>query len=281
MAVAANRHDNNSINQFHIKLEAAFRPTQASLTCRRESVDVVLATNTFDGQIPELPPVAIVGQEHGYQQLRRREIAQLGSALAAMTSDEVPLPTESIRLWLGSYSSAELDSGLSETAKAVLSRLRVANQSVVVAEALISKLSSEGASGAVVRDSLTAQLLDSGLISSATDIELEGEVIRNNNNQLSTALDIGGYISVVTGAEGQPGPARWIMTARGSVHPVDQPWSCLVPRGECVDYAWYNQTALMYGCDGNGNQQWTGIQLASNKVLGMLPGRVLETLYSR
>ena len=67
----------------------------------------MLASNTFDGQIPKLPPVAIVVQEAGYNQLRARKIAQL-------------------------------DSGLGEIAKVVRSKLRKASQSTVGAEALIN-----------------------------------------------------------------------------------------------------------------------------------------------
>lgn len=312
IALAAERHHASTINQFHINLEASFQPTQASLSCHRNGQDVQLASAEFDGQIPELPPVAIVGQEHGYQQLRDREIAQLDKELVAMASSEAPMATENMKLWLGSYSEAELDAGLSETAKDVLSQIRMNSQSAVVTTALINKLKSERASGAVIQDALTDQLVDRGLVSTASDIELEGEVVRNNNNLLSTVLEDGRYISVVTDAEGQPEPARLIMSQRGSLHPADQPWNCLVPRdgrlalekcdpeassqswaygengtlknissGQCVDYAYYNQRVLMYGCHGNNNQKWAGIKAATSKVLAVLPATALETLYGK
>ena len=94
---------------------------------------------------------------------------------------------------------------------------------------------------------LTEQLVNRGLISDASDIELAGEIIRNNNNQ------------------------RWVY---GDNHTLKNAGS-----GQCVDYAWHNQTALMYRCHGNGNQQWTGVKQASSQVLSVMPGRVLAALY--
>jgi hypothetical protein len=101
------------------------------------------------------------------------------------------------------------------------------------------------------------------------------------------------------------------MTARGSLHPVDQPWSCLVPSGghlglalcdpeerdqswnydnnsrlrnatsgQCVDYDYSVPRVLMYGCHGGGNQKWEGIRQTSSQALSLLPGKVLKTLFS-
>lgn len=93
--VASQRHNSSSVNQLHFNLEAMFRPTEATLTCRRDGVDIELTQTAFDGQIPELPPVAVVGQEHGYDQIRDRETALLNTALEATASDKVPvLPEE-------------------------------------------------------------------------------------------------------------------------------------------------------------------------------------------
>jgi hypothetical protein len=153
--------------------------------------------------------------------------------------------------------------------------------------------------------------LDRGLIATPADINLEGEVIRSGNIRLSTILNEKGHLTVVTGAEGQPPATRWLMTARGSLHPVDQPWSCLVPSGghlglalcdpeerdqswnydnnsrlrnatsgQCVDYDYSVPRVLMYGCHGGGNQKWEGIRQTSSQALSLLPGKVLKTLFS-
>ncbi|MGO1659156.1 MAG: M66 family metalloprotease, partial [Marinobacter sp.] len=143
--VAAQRHNGGTINQLHVNLEASFRPTEATLTCRRDGTDIELTKTTFDGEIPELPPVAIVGQEHGYEQLRDLEIAKLNTALEAIAADSVPvLPTDAQR-WLASYSAADMADGLSETAKPVLARIQNTSDTVMRAQALVNQQEAEGA----------------------------------------------------------------------------------------------------------------------------------------
>jgi hypothetical protein len=309
--VAAQRHDSTTVNQLHFNLEAEFQPTEATLTCRRNGSDVELTRTTFDGQIPELPPAAIVGQEHGYKQLRDREIAQLNAALESIAADEVPVLPNDARLWLASYSETDVAEGLSETARTVLARLQKINDSVMRAQVLINQQEAQGTAAADIQNLLTELLIDRDLIASPSDIDLEGEVIHIGDNQLSTNLDANGYISIVTGAENQPEPAQWLMTARGNLHPIDQPWNCLVPSdghlglalcdpaesgqswnyddnsrlrnavsGQCVDYDYSVPRVLMYGCHGGSNQKWKGVHRTSSRVLSVLPGKVLKTLFS-
>ncbi|MGO1693411.1 MAG: RICIN domain-containing protein, partial [Marinobacter sp.] len=305
-------HNGGTINQLHFNLEATFRPTEAILTCRRDGTDIELTRTTFDGQIPELPSVAIVGQEHGYEQLRGLEIAKLNTALEAIAADSVPvLPTDAQR-WLASYSAADMADGLSETAKPVLARIQNTSDTVMRAQALVNQQEAEGAAANDIQALLTELLIDRGLIATPADIDLEGEVIKNGNHRLSTALNDKGFITIVTGAEGQPEAAHWLMTARGSLHPMDQPWNCLVPTGEylglalcdpgrisqswdydendrlrnagdgkCIDYDYKQNRVLMYGCHGNGNQRWQGVRQADSKVLSALPGKVLQTLLDK
>lgn len=310
--VAAQRHNGGTINQLHFNLEATFRPTEAILTCRRDGTDIELTRTTFDGQIPELPPVAIVGQEYGYEQLRGLEIAKLNTALEAIAADSVPvLPTDAQR-WLASYSAADMADGLSETAKTVLARIQSTHDTVMRAQALVNQQEAEGAAANDIQALLTELLIDRGLIATPADIDLEGEVIKNGNHRLSTALNDEGHLTVVTGAEGQPEAARWLMAARGSLHPVDQPWNCLIPsgghlglalcdsdnnsqswnydnddrlrnagNGKCIDYDYKQNRVLMYGCHGNGNQRWQGVRQTDSQVLSALPGKVLQTLLDK
>ncbi|MDN6319487.1 MAG: M66 family metalloprotease [Marinobacter sp.] len=309
--VAAQRHA-GGINQLHFNLEAAFRPTQATLTCHRDGEDIVLTKTTFDGEIPELPPVAIIGQEYGYKQLRDREIAQLNTALETIAADDVPVLPEEARIWLASYSASEVTGGLGETAKSVLAEIQKTDDSVMRAEALINQQEAEGTAAADIQSLLTELLIDRGLITTPADINLEGEVIKNGNNRLSAALNDKGFITIVTGAEGQPEATRWLMSARGSVHPVDQPWHCLIPsgghlglalcdsdnnnqswhyddndrlrnagNGKCIDYDYKQDRVLMWGCHGNGNQQWQGVQQTDSQVLSALPGKILQILLGK
>ncbi len=149
-----------------------------------------------------------------------------------------------------------------------------------------------------------------GLIGSEDDLAVTGEILHYGNNQLSTALAEEKYISIVRGGADEAPPAQWVMSARGSLHPLDQPWNCLVPMGsrlglatcdagqanqqwnhgenqtlqnqqtkQCLDYDWVGPKAIMYGCHGGANQRWAGVQRTDNPLFALLPGEALKLLY--
>ncbi|MEQ9544491.1 MAG: M66 family metalloprotease [Marinobacter sp.] len=311
ISVGASRHYTGTINQLHINLAAEFRPTLAILKCRRGGDEIELTRTEFDGQIPELPTVAIVGQKRGFDQLKVRELATLNDALGALVNESFPVPDSSIRVLLDSYTQQHLADGLDENARTVLSKLDQIQASVNQARALLNKLQNEDVSPSEIQSRLTDLLFDSGMINTASDIELVGTIIETSQgHQLSTATDSTGYITVVTGAEGQAEPARWLLSARGSLHPVDQPWRCLVPSNgklalancspnqptqkwqqednlrlqnadteQCIDFAYTNGEAVMYNCHDNWNQKWEGVTESDSPILAALPGKVIQALY--
>jgi len=312
IAVAAGRHTNATINQFHVNLEADFRPTEATLNCRRNGSVAELARTSFDGQIPELPPAAIVGQERGFKQLAAREIATLNETLGNLADDAFPVVDANTQVLLASHDIAELSSTLDNPAKQVLQALQERHQNEHLASALITRLERDNASPAKIGDKLTDFLIQKGFIKTAEDLEFEGTVLRNGNQQLGLTPDEDGYLPVINSADDHPDAARWLMSARGSLHPVEQPWLCLAPTsgrlglalcdpsrenqqwryredttlqnlgsGQCIDYAWHNQTVLMYGCHGNGNQRWQGVTRTGSPLLAALPGYVVRALYQR
>lgn len=310
ISVGASRHHSSTINQLHINLDAEFRPTLAALTCRRDGSETELARMEFDGQIPELPPAAIVGQEHGFEQLAKREMATLNGVLKELSNDPFPLLDASAQVLLASYRPEDLKNRLDADAQQMLQKLQQRQQHQELAGALITSLETANASPKEIQNALTDFLVRKGLIRDANDVELEGTVLRNVNQQLAWAPDENGYLPVISSAEEHPDAGRWLMSARGSLHPVEQPWNCLVPSGgglglalcdpaqenqqwryrddtslqnagsgQCIDYAWHNQTVLMYGCHGNSNQRWQGISKTDSPLLAALPGYIIQTLY--
>ncbi|GGC66038.1 M66 family metalloprotease [Marinobacter halophilus] len=311
MAVAEARHQSGTINQFHINLEASFRPTLASLHCRRDGVEIELTRTTFNGETPELPPVAIVGQQHGFVQLKARDTASLNQRLGELATDAFPVPDSDTRILLDSYSNEQLENGLDVVAGAVLDKLVQQKLQVRQARALVQKLESENVNPPSIREALTDLLMASGFIRETSDIELNGSLLSTSGgHRLSSTLDPNGHLVVVTSANGQPEAADWLMSARGSLHPADQPWNCLAPSagrltlascdpnqanqqwshqnneslrnagtGQCIDYAFNSGAAVMYGCHNNWNQKWQTVTTTDSPVLASLPGKVLTALY--
>ncbi|MCG8516621.1 MAG: M66 family metalloprotease [Pseudomonadales bacterium] len=306
VAVSASRHHSNTINQLHMNLDANFRPTSATLTCRRSGTETELARTSFDGQIPELPPAAIVGQDQGFQQLRQRELAELDSTLQSLASEDFPVPSPRARMLLDSYSANQLLNDLNPAAREVYLALASRKTTVTLGQALIHKLEAENLPGDQIQQQLTDMLMDRGLINSVADIELNGSGIHNDVRYLALPETADGNLGITTESDA----GDWLMSPRGSLHPVTQPWRCMAPSngrlalancdpdndsqewtlrsdatlqnartGQCVDYASHNQTLLMYGCHGNWNQKWQGIRVSDNGVLAALPGDVIRTLY--
>lgn len=310
VAVAPQRHHSATVNQIHFNLAAEFRPTQAVLSCRRNGETIELTRTTFDGLIPELPPVAVVGQEQGFDQLRQREMTEIEQRLLAIADQALAVVDHDLRIKLDSYTDSELEEGLSGAAVAVLHRVWSAQRQVLAAEALLGRLKVEKVAGAKARASLMELLMAQGLIGSEDDLAVTGEILHYGNNQLSTALAEEKYISIVRGGADEAPPAQWVMSARGSLHPLDQPWNCLVPMGsrlglatcdagqanqqwnhgenqtlqnqqtkQCLDYDWVGPKAIMYGCHGGANQRWAGVQRTDNPLFALLPGEALKLLY--
>ncbi|MGC8120242.1 M66 family metalloprotease [Marinobacter sp. VGCF2001] len=311
--VAAQRHAANSINQINFNLHADFRPTKASLFCRRDGTVTKLTETAFDGTIPELPPVAIVGQEAGYQQLRDREMTQIEDALMAMDTSEFNLLTGSLATLVASYSDEELQVGLSNAALQRLNGLKeqeaVANELAVV----VAKAQKDNLTPAEQKQQLMNALRSNGLISSVSDLVLEGASIQGNGRFFNTQLENGQYVALTPVADVEAGTlSQWTMDLQNRLHPTATPWQCLTPVGgrlglrlceqdnaaqrwlydadsqrlqnessrRCLDYDRVNGTVITYGCTGGWNQKWSQAPVASSRLLALLSGELLAEVYN-
>lgn len=114
-ALAAHRHHPDSVNQFHVNVHADVQPPKAELRCFLNQEEYLLDGRTFDPTLPELPPVAIVGEEQGIQQLQQREILEIEQALQHISaSDAATIPADALMKIKG-MTSAELESQLSDS----------------------------------------------------------------------------------------------------------------------------------------------------------------------
>ncbi|MDS1308682.1 M66 family metalloprotease [Marinobacter xiaoshiensis] len=309
--VAASRHSSDSINQLHFNLRADFRPTSASLYCRRDGTEEKLTETAFNGEIPELPPVAIVGQEVGHQQLRAREIAEIEDRLNAMDADRFNTLSGEFATQVASYTEQELKNGLSGPAWRLLEKIKNDQRLTTEIAVIIAKARFENLPPEETRNRLTHSLTANGLIESIDELLLTDGVIQGNNVYFDTNLVDAKYVAVTSVPDNIEDASHWVMDLENRIHPVATPWQCLTPSGErlglalcqqdnaaqrwtytpealqlrnedngkCLDYARHNGTLITYGCSGNWNQQWTGVTTSQSKLLALLDGSLLTGVY--
>lgn len=309
--VASSRHSSDSINQLHFNLRADFRPTSASLYCRRDGSDEKLTETAFNGEIPELPPVAIVGQEAEHHQLRTREIAGIEDKLKAMDPDRFNTLSGDLAIQVASYTEQELKDGLSGPAWQLLQKIRRDQKLTTEIAVILAKARLENLSPKETKKQLMQSLTASGLIESIDELVLTGDVIQGSDVYFDTNLVDAQYVAVTTVPDDIADASHWVMDLKNRIHPVATPWQCLTPSGErlglalcqqdnaaqrwtyssdeqqlrnegngkCVDYARHNGTLITYGCSGNWNQQWAGVASSQSKILSLLDGSLLSEVY--
>lgn len=311
ISVKSSRHNSNSINQLHFNLRADFKPTSASLYCRRDGTDEKLAETAFNGEIPELPPVAIVGQEAGFQQLQATELAVIEEKLDAMDAGRFNTLSGDLAIQVASYTEQELKDGLSGPAWQLLQKIKRDQKLATEVAVILAKARLENLPPSETKTQLMQSLTTSGLIESIDDILLTGDVIQGSGVYFDTNLVDAQYVAVTEGPDDITNASHWVMDLKNRIHPVATPWQCLTPsgkrlglaicqqdnaaqrwtytpdnqllrnedNGKCVDYASHNGTLITYGCSGNWNQKWTGVATSQSKLLSLLDGNLLSEVY--
>ena len=309
--VAASRHSANSVNQFHFNLRADFRPTNASLSCRRGGTEQLLTQTTFDGEIPELPPVAIVGQGAEYQQARERDMTDIEQALTAMDPARFNVLDDALAVKVASYSEDELATYLSDSAWMLLEIIQNQQAAAHQIAILLGKAERERWSSQKTRETLLTALTDNGLIESSEDLLSIGDVIGGNGRYFDSSLGDGAYIELTELPDNIDNASHWIKDLRGRIHPTDAPWQCLTPAGQrislatcrdgradqrwvyneellqlrneasnkCLDYDRSNNKLISWNCSGNWNQQWSGVTTLETPLFALFDGALLRKLY--
>ncbi|CBL44758.1 similar to toxr-activated gene A protein, TagA [gamma proteobacterium HdN1] len=253
------RNKANSINQLHFNLAADFKPTKATLLCRRAGVTETLASTNFDPTRPELPPLAIVGEEHGIDQLKAREMAEIEAGLQALAPDNLFNLSGDLSTKLASYSAQDLQQGLTSSgwlyAQKILKAKTVAGQVQPIAAYGDRLALSEAEIYAKVLAHLQAGgLLSADAIASETPFALQGAPIYNANSTVyvSTALNNLNRLPVESKNTGFAASYQWVMDAQGKLHPQNDPSRCLATQGGS------GSAVIPVDCDPDAiNQRWT------------------------
>ncbi|MEH6449408.1 MAG: M66 family metalloprotease [Oleispira sp.] len=308
IALAGTRHHSGSINQLHINVAADYLPTSASVTCRRMGTDVELASTEFDGIIPALPELAIVGQEAGYVGLRANEMVQLSEAFSAISMETIPSLSLPISDLLASYSAEELTKGLTAEAKTVWQNYVSQQQTSIKLKFALQQLMQKQTTMAEKALQMRAELVANGILAEGQSMPMEGYIIQGPQ-YFTAELDAGGYLDASTEAVDA---GSWIVDAQGRIHLASQPSMCILATGsrlglascevnssaqlwtladnstikngannKCVDFDRVNSRLITYGCHAGWNQQWRidAEAKSDNLLLALWAGSDLETLY--
>lgn len=311
------RNNGGSVNQIHFNLHADFKPTKASLYCRRDGNDKLLTETKFDGVIPKLPPVAIVGQEHGIKQLQAREMQEIEQAV---NGGDIFSLSHDINIKIDSYSDEQLQHGLTQGAWEKVSELRHANNSLAAVPAVLNYAKALGLSTEEIKQRLSDYLYETQLISSDEELNLIGSPIyarATASAQPKTAYVSTDFVENKIWARTDIKNADqhlWFIDSQSKIHLAAQPELCLVasnplsvqrcdnnstshrwvydekssdyPRliasnGNCVDI---NNGQVpnflgLYGCGGNKwNQAFSDIQRNNAKWLSLADAKTIELI---
>lgn len=239
-----NKNNQSNINQLHFNLEQSFKPTSATLNCRQAGSILELAHTEFDGVIPELPPLAIVGQEHGTKQLMMREMQEIEEGILALAPDNVMQADANLLIKIQSYDSKQLAQHLEPSVWAYVEELLSITQSTARIGAVINYHNSKSDNAQTLKQALAGYLIDTKLASDVDTLLPKASVMYGHWNSGAAAGTA--YLSTVPAEDGrlyvkpvedseearqEMEMHRWVMDKQGRIHPERDLSLCLVATG--------------------------------------------------
>ncbi len=296
IALQGSRIKSNIINQFQVNIEASRKPVQANLYCFINGNKNPLAQLSISTNLPEIQPPVIVGEEHGFEQLRTLELARLENALLQFNSGQQVVLSNELLAIVNAWKNTN---HLSASAQVILDEYNAQQDKIKWLTAWVNKQN-----GNINKTELNRLLADLEL---STLTIPTGSAIVSDRNQACLTLQTDLSVTVQTGdcnAENQ----QWFMDNTGKIHSAQQPQMCLMSStsgsvvslcenlaastwqvhndksignnafsGKCLDFASPDR-ALMYSCHGNDNQKWSVPKVDVQMLMGVLPGELIEVL---
>lgn len=303
------------VKQFNVNLDAADKPTGASISCRTNGVTTQLGDPiTIATDLAPLEPVVVIGKEQGYSALRAVELPELDAALQKLVGAAVPVLPATAAVQLASW-EGDL-TGLSPSSQAVLERIQAQRAAAQSVESFVStNRAALDAGDPVTTGALVDLLSAAGMTESESVVLPAGAALTVDNGRCLSVDDVGGTTAVVATATGalcaDVAAQRWVMDARGAIHPVAAPGLCLTAATpatltECSaatgSQVWTHEsdghlksatssyldlyrhltpaTPGMYGRTTGSNQIWKGLTSSSNPALVTLSAGTLALLHS-
>jgi hypothetical protein len=312
ISVASARHRQDSANQLHFNLPAAFKPTLAVLSCQREGQVSEVTRMAFDGEIPALPPVAIIGQEAGYQQLLDREVSEIETSIVELPIEAQQLPID-VKLKVESQHIDSLLNKLSFEARGRLESILTLEKAADSVQVLLRHAQSQNLSSLEIAERLELHLSATGLASG--DIEDVPTALINGNGYYFDVSDDSQPMVLLTEDEAIAAEqgTQWVMDRIGRLHLKDAIALCMQPAGngrlnvadcdvsnlgqrwvynpeigqlknvasaKCLDFDRANVALITYGCSGAWNQNWQGVVQYNEPWLVLLDNTSLKAAWA-
>ncbi|MDN3578409.1 M66 family metalloprotease [Chitinimonas viridis] len=228
-----NLDPSDGVKQFQINLEEAAAPTDARLTCRQAGQDTVLFRQSIPTGLPAMPAPAIVGQEAGYEVLRKQEMAELDGQLQALAGQAVPLlPAEAATKLAGWGNQLQ---GLGANAGKVAERIAAQRAAAQEIDAFLNRYRTELDQGSQDHKRQLAELLRrTGLAEGSERLLPQGGRLTVYGGKC-LKLDTAAYpplpVTVPAASCSNEAEQQWFSDARGAIHNRARPELCLSSDG--------------------------------------------------
>lgn len=309
-ALSAVRHDANSINQLHVNLPSSYLPTEAKVYCRSNGVETELTHTTFSGVRQNMSDAVMIGKEFGYSALKEKELPLIDAELTALEGQALPVPNQRLAILLASYGTNNILAELKGEAYNILLKIDQQNNIIATVERLLARWQLEQ-QPEEEKNNIITWLRDNNLVDPLDKITLpSGLLVLANNSSICIIGNVDtGNVTVSNQCASGEAALLWFMDANGGIHPSERPDQCLTPgtgdsltladckpgqatqlwthdngrfknlgNNKCIDYG--KETAIMYGCHMNGNQQWIAPVQTNHMLLTLLDGGSLRHLFS-
>jgi len=308
-ALSGVRYQADNANQFHVNLPAEPAPEHATLSCRLSGQEHILDDRALETTRPELPPAAIVGEEHGSQQLQERELEEIEHALEHLNDTDAVALAFDLVLKIDGLPLDVLEDTLSGHAWTIVQTYLQQREASENVEALLNYGEVHALDTDAHQQRIQAQLDASGFVSADSSFALPGSPFIVDNRFISHTPTEAGVLHTVPVDEDSDGDL-WVMDTQGKIHSVASPWLCISTSGDqltledcsptrpdqrwehvaetqglknlsrqlCVDFDRAGDRLILYRCHGNWNQQWAFDAHAPDLWLATLSAEPLQQL---
>lgn len=303
----------DGVKQLNVNIAQSDRPTNASIQCRNTLLTtqlgnaIVVPTN-----LAPMDPAVVIGQESGYEALRKVELAQLTPVLEGLADASTPVISATDMLKLLSWQD-NLDA-LNATARTVANRILDQRARVITVNRFLNRHAAALAAGNYARKRELKRLLENnGFVEPSGSVFPAGSKVVVEAkclylDKMTTTPEA--WVTTDSAGCGTTPAFHWFADARGALHSKVRPDLCIsaaspVTMASCdatrSEQEWVLQadghvvrrsnpnSAMdlnrsthrpgMYGFGATGtNQMWKTFPVSSNPLLVLLDATNLRTL---
>ncbi|KRA37834.1 MULTISPECIES: M66 family metalloprotease [unclassified Nocardioides] len=238
----------DGVKQLNVNVAQSDRPTNASIQCRNTSLTtqlgnaIVVPTN-----LPAMDPAVVIGQDAGFEALRKVELAQLTPVLEGLAGASTPVLSATDMLKLMSWQDNL--GALSATARTVANRVLDQRARVTTVNRYLNRYATALAAGNYARKRDLKRLLkDNGFVEpSGTVFPAGGKVLVESKclhlDKATTTPEA--WVTPTPAGCADTAAFRWFVDARGALHSQVRPDQCMAA----------GSPVAMASCDASSSEQ--------------------------